>query len=135
MPAPGTDPVVRDEMLSRPAVHSPDLSFAEARELFQDDHLHMALLVEDGRLVAALERGDLAAPRPDDEPARAIGVPAGRTVAPDTPLDATTDAMRRDGRRRLAVVAEDGALLGLLCLKADASGFCSDRGVQGRRAG
>ena len=106
-----------------------DLSFAETRELFRDDHLHMALLVEDGRLVAALERSDLDWPQPDDAPARSIGVPDERTVAPDAPLDAAAESMRRDGRRRLAVVDEEGALLGLLCLKADGSGFCSDRGA------
>ena len=120
-------------MLRSPAVHRPELSFGELRELFRDDHLHMALLVEGGRLVAALERGDLTPERGDDAPARVVGVPDGRTVAPEAALDGATEAMRRAGRRRLAVVDAGGMLLGLLCLKTDGSGFCSDRGVRSRR--
>jgi hypothetical protein len=41
--------------------------------------------------------------------------------------------MRQQGRRRLAVVDADGALLGLLCLKASGDGFCSDDGIASRR--
>ncbi len=36
------------------------------------------------------------------------------------------------GRRRLAVVDERGALLGLLCLKRRLTGFCSDADVAAR---
>jgi hypothetical protein len=41
--------------------------------------------------------------------------------------------MRQTGRRRLAVVDEDGTLLGLLCLKATGLGFCSDDAIAQRR--
>jgi CBS domain-containing protein len=119
-------------MLSSPTVHPPRLSFGEVHALFRDDHLHMALLVEDGLLVAALERADLTVERRDDMPARVVGVPDGRTVGPDATLDEATEAMRRDGRRRLAVVDEEGMLLGLLCLKSNGRGFCTDRGVCSR---
>jgi hypothetical protein len=37
--------------------------------------------------------------------------------------------MNRDRRRRLAVTSDDSRLLGLLCLKANGSGFCSDADV------
>ena len=39
------------------------------------------------------------------------------------------------GIRRLAVVDGDLRLLGLLCLKASRTGFCSDEGVDGMRRG
>lgn len=133
MHAPSVDLVVRDEMLSRPTVQTPDLSFGELRQLFRNDHLHMALLVENGRLLAAVERSDLDHSCPDDGSVRSLGIPEGRTVGPDAPLGGVAETMRRDGRRRLAVVDDLGGLLGLLCLKSDGSGFCSDRSVKCRR--
>ena len=36
------------------------------------------------------------------------------------------------GRRRVAVINNDGRLLGLLCLKASQAGFCSDQDVRAR---
>jgi hypothetical protein len=38
------------------------------------------------------------------------------------------------GRRRLAVTDEAGRLLGLLCLKKDGTGYCSDDGIRERAA-
>ena len=40
--------------------------------------------------------------------------------------------MREQGTRRLAVVDDDGDLLGLLCLKRTLDGFCSDADVRAR---
>jgi hypothetical protein len=57
----------------------------------------------------------------------------GRTADPGARADVTRDAMKRDERRRLAVVDADGELLGLLCLKASGLGFCSDDDVSSRR--
>jgi hypothetical protein len=41
----------------------------------------------------------------------------------------------RERRRRLAVVDESGRLLGLLCLKKDQCGYCSDEGIRERAQG
>jgi hypothetical protein len=41
-------------------------------------------------------------------------------------------AMIASGQRRAAVVSPDGRLLGLLCLKASGTGFCSDQDVRAR---
>jgi hypothetical protein len=43
-------------------------------------------------------------------------------------------AMTATGRRRSAISAE-GQLLGLLCLKASRTGFCSDQDVRARALG
>jgi len=94
----------------------------------------MALIVAlDGRLVTTIERPDLAVALPDSRPARELGTLVGRTVAPADRLDAATAALLRERRRRLAVVGEGGRLLGLLCLKKDGTGYCSDEGI-GERA-
>jgi hypothetical protein len=39
------------------------------------------------------------------------------------------------GRRRAAVTSADGRLLGLLCLKASQTGFCSEQDVRARALG
>jgi hypothetical protein len=43
--------------------------------------------------------------------------------------------MTATGRRRAAVVSDDGRLLGLLCLKASRAGFCSAQDVRARALG
>jgi CBS domain-containing protein len=131
-PAPGR-PLVADAMLRGPTVHDAAESVESLRRLFLDDHVLMALLVEDGRLVAAVERRDLARPCALGAPARALGALRGRTVRPEAPLEEALEAMRRGARRRLAVVDARGTLRGLLCLKASGEGFCSDEGVRERR--
>jgi hypothetical protein len=93
----------------------------------------MALLVDAGWLIAAIEPQDLAGDLGDDTPACFVGSLAGRTVAQDALLFAVRESMRRARRRRLAATAADGRLLGLLCLKANGLGFCSDDDVTSRR--
>ena len=63
-----------------------------------------------------------------------VGALAGRTVSASDALPTATEMLLRDGRRRLAVVDDCGRLLGLLCLKRDRTGFCSDEGIRRRAA-
>jgi CBS domain-containing protein len=125
---------VGDAMLPAPTIHPPSAPVAEIRALLVDDHVHMALIVERARLVATVEREDLPSADLDEAPARSIGVLAGRTVRPEAELREVAAAMRRRARRRLAVVDAGGTLLGLLCLKASGTGFCSTADVRERRA-
>jgi CBS domain-containing protein len=119
-------------MVTRPAVHRPTATVAELRAFFDDDHMHMALLVDDGELVGTVERFDLV--NVDDRvPAHEIARLDGRTITPDASLTDALTATQRAGRRRLAVT-NAGALLGLLCLKATGAGFCSDEDVAARHA-
>jgi predicted transcriptional regulator len=120
-------------MVTRPAVHRASTTVGELRAFFDDDHVHMALLVDDGALVGAIERADLVAATSDETPVCELATLDARTVAPDAALPDAFAAMRRAGRRRLAVTTEDSALLGLLCLKASGNGFCCDEDVAARR--
>ena len=122
-------------MVTRPKVHPPSATVGELRAFFTDEHVHIALLVEDGELVGAIERPDLAAASPDDAPASELATIEGRTIDADIALSDALTAMRLGGRRRLAVTNADGELLGLLCLKASGRGFCSDEDVASRRRG
>lgn len=126
---------VADAMCTCPAVHPRSATVGQVRAFFRDDHVHMALLVDGETLVGAIERGDLAPALADDMPAEGIASLDGRSARPDAPLSATFDAMKRAGRRRIAVTRADATLVGLLCLKARGSGFCSDADVRARRAG
>jgi hypothetical protein len=124
---------VADHVVTHPAVHDCGTTVGELRALFLDDHIHMALLLDGQRLVSAVEREDLEAGLADGVPAGPLGTLIGRTVTPGKHAAATLAWMRANGRRRLAVVSEGGTLLGLLCLKANGRGFCSDRDVASRR--
>jgi CBS domain-containing protein len=120
-------------MVTSPAVHGRRTTVAELRTFFRDDHVHMALLVEERKLVGTVERGDLRPQLSGDTLASSIAKLGGRTVGPDAVLSDVCAAMTRDARRRLAVTRDDSTLLGLLCLKASGDGFCSDTGVGRRR--
>jgi CBS domain-containing protein len=111
-------------MVTQPAVHGPAATVGELRAFLDDEHVHMALLVDDGELIGAIERADLVTAG-EEIPACEIATLRGRTIAPGVSLDDALVQMRRAGRRRLAVT-DEGALLGLLCLKASGDGFCSD---------
>ncbi|WP_018332902.1 CBS domain-containing protein [Actinomycetospora chiangmaiensis] len=124
---------VSDAHLRTPKVHGPDVSVGAARVFFLDGHVHALLLVEDGVLVAVVERGDLEGV-PDGARARAVGSLAGRVASPQDDLEETRLAMAGRGQRRLAVVDAAGVLLGLLCLKRHGRGFCSAADVAARDA-
>ncbi|NMO93659.1 CBS domain-containing protein [Actinomycetospora sp. TBRC 11914] len=124
---------VADAALARPKVLSAAASVGEARAALADDHVHAMPVVEAGVLLAVVERGDLEGV-PDPTPAALVGRLAGRTVSPSADLATTWAGMAADGRRRLAVVDDDGRLVGLLCLKRHGRGFCSAADVAAREA-
>ncbi len=120
-------------MVTRPQVHGPAATVDELRAFFRDEHVHMALVADGGRLVGTVERADLVEALDGETPAASIAALDGRTIRPEAGLPEALDAMTRHGRRRLAVTRDDATLLGLLCLKASGLGFCSDGDVESRR--
>ncbi len=108
------------------------VSVAEARACFADDHVHLLLLTESGRLLGTLVRDDLG----EDArgPALAYASLTDRTVPADLPAEDARLLLLDRGQRRLAVVDDDGMLIGLLCLKRRRTGFCSDADVAARAA-
>jgi CBS-domain-containing membrane protein len=122
---------VGDAMLRRPRTTGMATTVGHARDFFRNDHVHALLVVAGRRLVAVVERADLTDAH-DSAPAWSVGTLTGRTVTQEVGTEETKAAMRAAGRRRFAVVAPDGTLLGLLCLKRSGSGFCSDDDVRAR---
>ena len=129
----GLSALVGDVMVTSPMTHAPRSRIQTIREFFEDDHVHMALIVAaDGRLLTTIERSDLAGVTSSTGCAAEVGTLVGRTVAPSQAIAAVTETLLTEGRRRLAVVNGSGRLLGLLCLKRDGRGFCSDDGIRAR---
>ena len=120
-------------MLRTPAIHPLSATVGEIRDFFRDDHVHAALIVSPGGYLAAVvERDDIAGCQALDTAAAPLGRLAGRTVPAGANLAEVRRAMIATGRRRAAVTSADGRLLGLLCLKASGTGFCSEQDVRAR---
>jgi CBS-domain-containing membrane protein len=127
---------VADAMVRFPKTHGPGSVLDEMRALFADDHVHMALVVAaDGRLITTIERHDVAVALPGSTPASALGTLDGRTAGPADLLEAAAAALLGGQRRRLAVIDDSGRLVGLLCLKKNGTGYCSDEGIRARASG
>lgn len=125
---------VADVLVRSPQLHGPDTTVAQARSALLDDHVHMLLLTEGGRLLGTLVRDDLAAPVDPSGPALTHAVTAGRTVSPTMPAEDARILLVALGQRRRAVVDDAGRLVGLLCLKRHRHTFCSDEDVAARTA-
>lgn len=124
---------VADAMVTCPKTLGAECVLEKVQAFFEDDHVHMALVVApDGRLVTTIERPDLDADPSSSTPVAKLGTLIDRTVGPADPLAPATVALLGGGRRRLAVVDDSGRLLGLLCLKQDGTGCCSDEGIRER---
>ena len=131
---PLTDLTVHDVMVTEPKTMHPTATVADARAFFEDDHVHMALIATSGTLLGTLVREDLAVLGDDAMPALTRSRLAGRTVAAAEPAEEVRVRLIRQGRRRLAVVDETGALAGLLCLKRRQTGFCRNADLAARAA-
>ena len=125
-----------EAMLTAPTRHPLSATIREIRDFFRDDHVHAALIVSPaGYLEAVVEREDVDGCDAPGAAAAPLGRLAGRTVAAGASLADVRRAMAVTGRRRAAVTSDDGRLLGLLCLKASRTGFCSDQDVRARARG
>jgi CBS domain-containing protein len=125
---------VGDAMIRTPKTCDSTATVGEVRQLLTDDHVHVALLVNDGRLVTAIERCDIPRSASQHAPARWLGRLAGRVIGPAESLELAHHQMLASGQRRLAVTDHEGSLLGLLCLKRSQTGFCTEQDVQDRVA-
>ncbi len=128
------DKQVRDVVVKLPKTLGPQANVAQARKALENDHVHMLLITDAGRLLGTLVAGDLPDGLDGASPALAHAVLIDRTVPPQMSAEDARQLLLTRGERRRAVVAADGQLLGLLCLKRRLTGFCSDADVDARAA-
>jgi CBS domain-containing protein len=124
---------VADAMIQAPKISGPEATVRDVKALFENDRVHAVLIAHRGMLLAVVERSDLDRSTSDEASALSVGGLSGRVVAGDHSLQAAHRLMTGSGRRRLAVVDEDGRLVGLLCLKRNGRGFCSSANLQSRQ--
>lgn len=128
-------PRVREAMISDPKTMAHDATLGAAQAALADSHVHLLLLVRDGVLLGTIDRDDLTGvDAPATTPALERATLHGRTTGPDADAGQLRHDLHDARARRLAVVDDDGRLLGLLCLKRTGSGFCSDADVAARAA-
>jgi hypothetical protein len=125
----GNQGAVAEIMIHNPKTLSARASIAAVRAALDDDHVHMVLLTDGTTLVGTLVASDLP---PAEGPALPWSRLTGRTVPPDYPVSDVLDLLNERETRRIAVVNTDHTLLGLVCLKARRTGFCSDGDVISR---
>jgi CBS domain-containing protein len=130
--AAGKPQTVADAMIPAPKTSGPEATVRDMKALFENDKVHAVLIVDGDVLLAVVERSDLDQSTSDGTSALSVGRLSGRVVAGDHSLRAAHRWMTGSGRRRLAVVDQDGRLVGLLCLKRDGRGFCSSADLQSR---
>ncbi|WP_291416029.1 CBS domain-containing protein [Actinophytocola sp.] len=128
------DKTVGDVLVRQPTTLPIDTSVDQARACFADDHVHMLLLTESGRLIGTLVRTDLRTDLDGTDTALTHSHMSGRTVTADLPAEQALRLLLTRGQRRLAVVVDDGTLTGLLCLKRRLTGFCTDTDIAARAA-
>lgn len=118
-------------MITCPKTLPIQTTVGQARAVFDDQHVHMLLLEHGGILHGALLRTDLLTATSSNERALALATLEDRTAQPDERVAAIGERLVGSGRR-LAVVDGTGRLHGLLCLKRDRTGFCTNDGVAAR---
>jgi CBS-domain-containing membrane protein len=118
---------VLDVVVRLPKTMGPRATVAEARAAFADDHVHMLLLTDKGRLLGTLVPSDLPASGAFDAPASGYATLDGRTVPPYLPAEDARQLLLSTGQRRRAVVDPSGRLLGILCPQATARRFLQRR--------
>ena len=123
---------VASVMVRHPKTLPAGASTDDARAALVDDHVHMVLLVEGDLLRGTVVRLDLDPATDGRRPATELSRLEGRTLPPTLSAEEARRWLVARRQRRAAVVDDRGRLLGLLCLKASATGFCSDDDVRAR---
>ncbi len=112
---------VRDVMTSEPVTLDAGAPIRRAAELMRERDVGDVLVVEDGELLGIVTDRDIVvrAIATDGDLEGEVGAICSSdltTVSPDDPLDAARDRMRKRAVRRVPVVDEEGAPVGIVSL-------------------
>lgn len=118
-----------DDLAVRDVLHA-KLSTLEATSTIEDVRAYFAasasrrqaFVVDDGRYVGALTPDDLAGQAPE-RLARDVA-DRGTTIGLDEPATTGRDLALRTDARRVAVIGDDGRLVGVVAVTGDLTSFC-----------
>ena len=123
---------IRELMTSDPCTIDADKPVAYAAQMMRDENVGLAPIVEGKKLIGTLTDRDIAirvvaeGKDPQSTPVRDVATTKLVTVDPDQDLDEALRLMAKNQVRRLAVVEEDGKLVGVVA-QADIARHASDQ--------
>jgi hypothetical protein len=114
---------VADVMLATPKTLPSETTVADARVALANEHVQMLLLTD-----GSVFRGAVTNIPEHADPAGAAleyADPDAETIAPTESAETGYTLTSRQPRRRVIVLGQEGALLGLLCLDETRTRFCA----------
>jgi CBS domain-containing protein len=115
-----------DLMLREPKTLEGYASVGEVRAHLANPKVQLVLLADGRRFVGAVT--EIPAEAADDERAVMYADPEPATISPDASAEEAFAAASASPHRRVVVLGDDRALLGLLCLDQTRTRFCQTSG-------
>lgn len=126
VPLQSAGPQVEDVMLRGPRTVAPETTVGEARESFANPRVRLLLLARGDAFLGAITRESIPDDAADDQPLEGLAGDDADVVAPSDSVARAVELLEARDADRLPVVAEDGALVGLVCFNRRHGHFCVD---------
>lgn len=126
VPLESAGPQVEDVMLREPRTVVPETTVAEARESFANPRVRLLLLARGDAFLGTITRDSIPADATDDQALEGLAGGDADIVAPGDSVARAVELLEARDADRLPVVADDGALVGLVCFNRQHGHFCVD---------
>jgi len=126
VPLESAGPQVEDVMLRGPRTVAPETTVGEARETFANPRVRLLLVARGDAFLGAITRESIPDDAADDQALEALAGDDAAVVAPSDSVARAVELLEARDADRLPVVAEDGALVGLVCFNRQHGHFCVD---------
>ena len=125
IPVDEAGPSAADVMLRGPRTVTPETTVAQARAEFENPRVRLLLVARGDAFVGVVTRDGLPEDADPDATLDALAG-AGTRVAPTDSVAHVVELLDTHATDRLPVVADDGAILGLVCFNRRHGHFCVD---------
>ena len=126
VPLTDAGPQVADVMLRAPRTVAPETTVGQARETFANPRVRLLLVARAGRFLGAITRDSIPDDAADELALGTLAQADGDRVAPQDPVTRAVELLDARQTERLPVVADDGAIVGLVCFNRKHGHFCVD---------
>lgn len=126
VPLESAGPQVEDVMLRGPRTVAPETTVGEARETFANPRVRLLLVARGDAFLGAITRESIPDDAADDQALEGLAGGDAAVVAPSDSVARAVELLEARQADRLPVVAEDGALVGLVCFNRRHGHFCVD---------